>query len=111
MPLYDTLYPNERQIIIDWILDGAKDVFGQSPTLADFQPTTYGFIAYQNDTDGIRLDTIRADFVSPVQLPHLPMWNFGLEFMIPMKILFSKILQVMYRAPLKYLRMDYLIQV
>ena len=69
MPLYDTLYPNERQIIIDWILDGAKDVFGQSPTLADFQPTTYGFIAYQNDTDGIRLDTIRADFVSPVQLP------------------------------------------
>ena len=69
MPLYDTLYPNERQIIIDWILDGAKDVFGQSPTLADFQPTTYGFIAYENDTDGVRLDTIRADFVSPVQLP------------------------------------------
>lgn len=92
MPLYDTLYPNERAAITEWILNGAPDVFGQSPTLADFQPVTYGFIAYQNDTNGIRLDTLRADFFSPVQIPvgsNVEFW-FGiydtdenLEFQFP----------------------------
>lgn len=69
MPLYDTLYPEEREKITEWILNGAPDVFGQTPTLADFQPTTYGFIVYDTDTNGMRYDTLRADFASPVQIP------------------------------------------
>lgn len=69
MPLYDTLYPEERAAITQWILNGAPDVFGQSPTLADFQPTTYGYIAYLNDTTGMRIDTTRNDFASPVEIP------------------------------------------
>lgn len=69
MPLYDTLYPEEREKIAEWILDGAPDVFGNSPMLPDYQPTTYGFVAYVNDTNGVRLDTNRADFIQPVILP------------------------------------------
>lgn len=76
MPLYDTLYPEEREKITQWILNGAPDVFNQAPTLADYQPVTYGFIAYENDTNGMRLDTIRADFFSPVQVPA----NSNVEF-------------------------------
>ncbi len=69
MPLYDTLYPEEREAITQWILDGAPDVFGNSPALPDYQPNTYGYICYAGDTSGIRLDTNRADFIMPVILP------------------------------------------
>jgi len=69
MPLYDTLYPEEREKITAWILNGAEDVFGNSPTLPDYQPTTYGYIAYLNDTAGVRIDTNRADFIQPIVLP------------------------------------------
>ncbi len=76
MPLYDTLYPEEREKITQWILEGAKDVFGNSPMLPDLQPTTYGYICYVNDTTGERLDTNRADFIQPVILPQ----NSTVEF-------------------------------
>jgi hypothetical protein len=69
MPLYDTLYPQEREKITQWILNGAPDVFGQVPEQADFQPTTYGYVVYENDTTGMRLDTNRNDFLSPVEIP------------------------------------------
>lgn len=69
MPLYDTLYPWEREKITNWILDGAKDVMGVSPDLPNYQPVTYGFIAYENDTTGLRLDENRADIISPIGLP------------------------------------------
>lgn len=69
MPLYDTLYPHERAKITQWILDGAPDVMGISPILPNYQPVTYGFLAYENDTSGIRLDENRADLMSPIALP------------------------------------------
>ena len=81
MPLYDTLYPEEREAITQWILDGAEDIFGNSPMLPDFQPNTYGYICYVNDTTGERLDTNRADFIFPVILPqssNVQFW-FGLS--------------------------------
>ena len=56
MPLYDTLYQHELAKITQWILDGAPDVMGISPILPNYQPVTYGFLAYENDTSGIRLD-------------------------------------------------------
>ncbi|HNJ89713.1 MAG TPA: hypothetical protein PLT99_09575 [Chitinophagales bacterium] len=69
MPLYDTLYPHEREMITQWILNGAPDIFGNSPILPDYQPSTYGYICYENDTTGLRLDTNRADLLQPVILP------------------------------------------
>ncbi|HPE96399.1 MAG: hypothetical protein H6548_06440 [Chitinophagales bacterium] len=76
MPLYDTLYPAEREKITTWILDGAKDVMGNSPSLPNYQPVSFGFIAYENDTLGIRLDENRADAVSPIGLPDNTMVEF-----------------------------------
>ena len=69
MPLYDTLTPGELQAIKDWISGGALDVFGNSPTQANLQPTFFGLLAYDTDTTGVRYDTGRRDFVSPIELP------------------------------------------
>lgn len=80
MPLYDTLYPWEVDNIEKWILDGAEDVYGASPIFPDYQPTFFGVIAYDGDTTGTRLDTMRASEVAPMQLPantSVQLW-FGL---------------------------------
>jgi hypothetical protein len=69
MPLYDTLYPYEREKITQWILNGAPDVVGVSPILPNYQPVTFGFLAFEGDTNGIRLDENRADLVSPIAFP------------------------------------------
>lgn len=69
MPLYDTLYPYEIEKITNWILNGAKDVMGNSPQFPNYQPVSFGFIAYEDDTTGIRLDENRADIISPIILP------------------------------------------
>jgi len=59
MPLYDTLSQNRIDQIAQWILDGAKDMFGNVATEANNQPSLYGILAYINDTNGLRLDSIR----------------------------------------------------
>ena len=69
MPLYDTLYPNEIKIIEDWINNGAPDMFGNVPIQPNHQPGSYGFVAFQNDTNGIRLDTNRSDIITPMKVP------------------------------------------
>lgn len=69
MPLYDTLLPHQIANIEAWILDGAKDIFGNSPAFPNYQPTFFGVIAYENDTAGMRLDTTRANEVAPMVLP------------------------------------------
>ncbi len=58
MPLYDTLYPKEVNLIRDWILDGAKDFYGNSPLYPDNEPVSFGFIAYLPDFGNLRVDTI-----------------------------------------------------
>ncbi|MBC8048089.1 MAG: hypothetical protein H7Y00_14925 [Fimbriimonadaceae bacterium] len=84
MPLYDTLYPAERQKIIDWIQNGAPDVMGNSPALPDYTlPNSAGFIAYINDTLGTRIDDNRMSFVSPMLLPDdtdIEIWFSGYDF-------------------------------
>lgn len=70
MPLYDNaLSSQELKNLETWILNGAKDIFGNTPSIPDFQPTTGGFLAFLNDTSGIRLDTARANIIAPMQLP------------------------------------------
>lgn len=78
MPLYDELTPHEIWSIEQWILDGAKDIFGNSTAVPNFQPTFFGVLAYENDTTGMRLDTIRDDIVAPIQVPQ----NTNVQFWI-----------------------------
>jgi hypothetical protein len=80
MPLYDTLYPHQISNIEHWILHGAEDIFGNSPIFPDYEPTFFGVLAYENDTTGMRLDTIRDTEISAIHLPQntdVELW-FGL---------------------------------
>ena len=70
MPLYDQPL-NDREVgyIEDWIMSGAPDIFGNSPILPSYEPGTFGILAFENDTTGMRLDTIRQEDVAPIELP------------------------------------------
>ena len=62
MPLYSPKLSNgELNNIKKWILDGAADLFGQTPSLPDLQPSFFGLYAESN---GVRLDTNRMDNVA-----------------------------------------------
>ena len=69
MPLYDVLAPWQIKAVEDWINSGAKDIFDNSPSIPNYEPSTGGVLAYLNDTSGTRLDTARDNFVSPIKLP------------------------------------------
>jgi hypothetical protein len=64
MPLYDTLYPAQRAKISEWILDGAPDLFGNSPGVPAYQPAFYGLVAYLPDQDDFRVDTLRGGIIT-----------------------------------------------
>lgn len=80
MPLYDVLAPWQIKAVEDWINNGAKDIFDKSPSIPNYEPSTGGVLAYLNDTSGIRLDTARDNFVSPIKLP--PSSNVQLWFLL-----------------------------
>ena len=69
MPLYDTLTPREVDLITNWIDNGAPDIFGNSHTIPNLSPSTFGVIAYLNDTTGMRLDTPRLSIINPLVFP------------------------------------------
>lgn len=69
MPLYDVLAPWQIEAIENWILNGAKDIFGVSPNIPNYEPSTGGVLAYLNDSSGMRLDTIRDNIIAPIKLP------------------------------------------
>lgn len=81
MPLYDeALSTTEVNNIRQWILDGAKDAFGNSPILPSVEPFFFGIVAYENDVNGLRLDTARATIIDPMIFPQnttVDIW-FGL---------------------------------
>ena len=78
MPLYDKpLTPSELKSIEDWILDGAKDIFGNNPALPNTQGTCVGYLVFDTDSSGPRLDTIRDFIALPFKVPEntdLNMW-------------------------------------
>lgn len=80
MPLYDTLYPHQIKKIEQWILEGAKDIFDNVPKMPNYQPSTFGLVAFKDDTTGIRLDTVRARIIDPFHVPKNSQVNiwFGL---------------------------------
>ena len=61
MPLYDTLFPAQREKIKNWIMNGAPDLFGNSPALPTYLPALYGLVAYETDLNNFRVDTIRGN--------------------------------------------------
>ena len=69
MPLYDTLSSREIELIRNWIDNGAKDIFGNSPVQTAPQPTFFGVLAFVDDTTGARLETIRDTEVSSMHFP------------------------------------------
>ncbi len=69
MPLYDVLAPWQIKAVETWINNGAKDIFNNSPSLPNYEPSTGGVLAYVNNTSGARLDTIRDNQISPIKLP------------------------------------------
>lgn len=55
--------------IASWIMSGAKDIFGNTPVIANPQPATFGIVAFLGDTTGLRVDTIRSNEVYPFEVP------------------------------------------
>ena len=50
------LSPGKIALIEDWILNGAKDIYGNEPMPTSHQPFSFGVLAYLNN---FRIDTIR----------------------------------------------------
>lgn len=75
----DYLTANERQNILNWIMGGAKDMFGNLPILPNNEPQILGFIAYnqsfsqQLDRTENRLDSIP---YNPFKVPDNTTFNF-----------------------------------
>lgn len=81
MPLYDTLAPEQRRYISDWILNGAPDLFGNVRNNPSAEPGFYGLVAYLPDYNNMRVDTVRNGIITnPFAVPantNLKIW-FGL---------------------------------
>ena len=78
-PLPDNLV----NLIKNWIEDGAKDIYGNMPSQTSSQPTSYGLLAYLPNSNDIRVDTIRGNFVfNPFLAPEgeeLELWFLYLD--------------------------------
>ena len=68
----------ERQQIMNWIMGGAKDMFGNAPRLPNSEPTILGFLAY-NSSFTVQLDVTenRLDSIpySPFKIPDNTSFN------------------------------------
>ena len=58
MPLYGVLAPWQIKAVETWINNGAKDIFNNSPSLLNYEPSTGGMLAYVNNTSGNRSNII-----------------------------------------------------
>jgi hypothetical protein len=81
MPLYDSLSKQKIALISKWIMNGAKDPFGNSPSVADYQPALFGIYADLPDNGFTRVDNIRTSlYQEPFKVPqntNLRIW-FGI---------------------------------
>jgi hypothetical protein len=82
MPLYDDpLTQKEIGRINNWIMSGAQDIYGNSPALPNIHPAFWGMVAFVNNLNGERLDTLRGGddyFVNPIPVPQ----NSTIQFLI-----------------------------
>lgn len=84
MPLYDQALPEEEiDNIRQWILEGALDPFGNLPGLPSAEPQFFGVLAYENDVNGARLDTARANIFEPMVFPqstNVNLWFGAIDY-------------------------------
>lgn len=71
------------KLIADWIMDGAKDIYGNEATQQSIQPICYGVVAYLPNNDNFRIDTIRGEsnfnpFYAPIG-ENLDLWFLYLD--------------------------------
>ena len=92
MPLYDQpLSDVEINHIRQWILDGAKDPFGNTPQLSAPEPQFFGWLAFENDQNGVRLDTARATLFEPAVFPantQVMMWFGAVDYNVQGDVVF-----------------------
>jgi hypothetical protein len=66
------ILPQEKiDAIAAWIMNGAPDIQGNVSSLPNQEPTTFGVLAYINDTTGLRIDTSRGPrgILNPFEVP------------------------------------------
>lgn len=69
MPLYDSLPVRQIKMITNWIQQGAKDIFNNTPAEPNTQPFFYGIAAYLT-SNNMRVDTARGGFfLNPFMVP------------------------------------------
>ena len=96
MPLYDTLYPAQREKIKNWIMSGARDLFGNSPAQPTYTPSFYGLVAYLPDQNNFRVDTIRGGIITNpfavIQGNNVQIW-WGLydDITLPFSFTYNKV--------------------
>lgn len=89
MPLYDSLPKRQIELITNWIQQGAKDIFGNTPAEPNTQPFFYGVNAFLT-SNNMRVDTARGDFfLNPFMVPsnsEIKIW-FGILDDTPVPVL------------------------
>lgn len=89
MPLYDSLPKRQIELITNWIHEGAKDIFGNTPAQPNTQPFFYGIAAYLT-SNNMRVDTARGGFfLNPFMVPantEIKIW-FGILDDTPIPVL------------------------
>lgn len=74
---------NLIQLIKNWIDDGARDIYGNLPSQTSSQPTSYGLAAFLPNSNNMRVDTIRGNFIfNPFLAPEgeeLELWFLYLD--------------------------------
>ena len=92
MPLYDqALSEAEVDNIRQWILDGAPDPFGNLPGQPSAEPQFFGVLAYENDVNGVRLDTTRSIITEPMTFPSntaVNLWFGAIDYTASGEIVF-----------------------
>lgn len=68
MPLYDTLADWQIEMVKNWIANGAKDMFNNTPSMAPKLPSFYGIVAYEEGKSS-RLDSSGRFRVEPFKVP------------------------------------------
>ena len=88
------LSQDKINLIKNWISDGAKDIFGNVPTLSSLQPGCYGVAAYLPNQNDLRVDTFRIDdypynpFVTPAN-EDIRMWFLFVDLDIDQNYVFG----------------------
>lgn len=93
----NALSQDKIDLIKNWIDDGAKDIFGNEPSISSPQPACYGLVAFLPNSNDLRVDTFRVDnysfnpFVIPADEP-VELWFFFVDMDLEQNYRFGNVL-------------------